>query len=65
MFQIIYDVNYNVFFYSFTHSELILTNLINMNAQNQSIFFIYCCWPICLQQNCLLRKWVLYCWISS
>jgi len=38
MFQLIYDVNYNIFFYSFTHSKLILTNLINMNAQNQSIF---------------------------
>ena len=40
MFQIIYDVNYNVFFYNFTHSELILTNLINTNAQKSINIFI-------------------------
>jgi len=40
MFQIIYDVNYNVFFYNFTHSELILTNLINTKAQKSINIFI-------------------------
>jgi len=40
MFQIIYDVNYNVFFYIFTHSELIVTNLINTMHKINQYFYI-------------------------